>query len=70
MELIHALAQKSYNQKVLKLAEKRILMINKFLKEYEDDEIEKIYPELYEVAIRLREIFQEFMIRFGNNDFY
>ena len=45
-------------------------MINKFLKEYEDDEIEKIYPELYEVAIRLREIFQEFMIRFGNNDFY
>lgn len=42
-ELIHALAQKSYDQRVLKLAEKRILKINKFLKDYDDDEIEKIY---------------------------
>ncbi|WP_405319569.1 hypothetical protein [Frisingicoccus sp.] len=42
-KLVKDLAQKAYDQKVLKLAEKRLLQINKILKDYEDDEIEKIY---------------------------
>lgn len=42
-ELIHLLAQKSYDDKVLKVAEKRLNQIKKILKDYEDDEIEQIY---------------------------
>lgn len=42
-KLMSRLAQKAYDQKVLKLVQKRLQQINKILKEYEDDEIEKVY---------------------------
>lgn len=42
-ELIQALAQKTYDEKILQLAEKRILQINRILKDYEDDEMEQIF---------------------------
>ena len=42
-ELIQKLAQKSYDDRVLRLAEKRLKQIKKLLKDYEDDEIEKIF---------------------------
>lgn len=42
-ELVQKLAQKSYDKKVLQLAEKRISQISKLTKDYEDDEISKIY---------------------------
>ena len=42
-ELIHRLAQKSYDEKVQKLAEKRLWQIQRILKDYENEEIENIY---------------------------
>lgn len=42
-KLICGLAQKNYDEKVLKLAEKRIKQITKITKDYEDDEIENVY---------------------------
>lgn len=42
-ELIHKLAQKSYDDKTLRVAEKRINQIKKLLKDYEDDEIEQVF---------------------------
>lgn len=43
MELIRALAQKSYNEKLLRYTEKTTKQLEKLLKSYEDDKIEKIY---------------------------
>lgn len=37
------LAQKSYDEKVLRMAEKRSAQIKRLLKDYTDDELEKIY---------------------------
>lgn len=42
-KLICGLAQKSYDEKILKLAEKRLSQIKKITKDYEDEEIEKIF---------------------------
>lgn len=42
-QLVCDLAQKAYDKKILKLAEKRLFQISRILKDYEDDEIEKIY---------------------------
>lgn len=42
-ELILQLAQKSYDKKIVDLARKRLAQIKKITKDYEDDEIEKIY---------------------------
>lgn len=42
-ELIRSLAQKSYDEKVLRLADKRIRQIKKITKDYQDDEIEQIF---------------------------
>lgn len=44
-ELIQALAQKSYDEKLLQLAEKRLKQIERILKDYEDDEIEEIFKK-------------------------
>ena len=41
--LIQALAQKSYDEKILQLAETRIKQINHILKDYDDDEVEALY---------------------------
>lgn len=42
-DLIQKLAQKSYDEKVLRLAEKRLLQIKKLTEDYEDDEIAKVH---------------------------
>ena len=42
MELARKLAQKSYDKKVLELAEKRLSQISRIMKDYNDSEIEKI----------------------------
>ncbi len=42
-ELPRKLAQKSYDEKVIRLAEKRVSQIKSLIKDYEDDEIERIY---------------------------
>jgi len=44
-ELAQKLAQKSYDEKVLQLAEKRYSQIKRLTKNYEDDELEKIYQQ-------------------------
>jgi len=44
-ELIQTLAQKSYDEKLLQLAEKRLKQIDRLLKDYEDDEIEEIFKK-------------------------
>ncbi len=41
--LVRRLAQKTYDEKILKCVEKRISQIGRILKDYQDDEIEKIY---------------------------
>ncbi len=47
MSLARQLAQKSYDQKVKKLVDRRLKQIEKIIKEYEDNEIDKIYYELH-----------------------
>ena len=42
-QLIRALAQKTYDERILHLAEKRLKQIQKITKDYEDNEIEKVY---------------------------
>ncbi len=44
-DLIRQLAQKSYDEKVLQLAEKRSAQLDRFLKDYADDEIAMIYEK-------------------------
>ena len=44
-ELAQKLAQKSYDEKLLRLAEKRYSQIKKLVEHYEDDELEKIYQQ-------------------------
>lgn len=43
IELARKLAQKAYDEKVLKLAEKRLSQIQKVTKDYNENEIEEIY---------------------------
>ena len=42
-QLIRSLAQKTYDERILHLAEKRLKQIQKITKDYEDNEIEKVY---------------------------
>lgn len=42
-ELVRRLAQKEYDEKVLRLVERRIKQIGRIAKDYHDDEIERIY---------------------------
>lgn len=42
-ELVQKLAQKSYDERILRLAEKRLNQIKKLSKDYDDDEIEQIF---------------------------
>ncbi len=44
-QLVQRLAQKTYDKKVLKLAEKRLSQIKSITRDYEDAEIEKIYKK-------------------------
>ena len=43
MGLVRALAQKTYNEKLLKYTEKTSKQIRRLLENYEDDKVEKIY---------------------------
>lgn len=45
IDLVRKLAQKSYDQKVLRLAEKRYRQIAAIIKDYEEHELEQIYLE-------------------------
>lgn len=42
-ELIHKLAQKSYDEKMYKFAQKRLSQIKRITRDYHDDEIERIF---------------------------
>lgn len=42
-ELICRLAQKSYNEKIIRLASRRLVQIKKLTRDYEDDELEMVY---------------------------
>ena len=44
-QLIQRLAQKSYDEKVAKLAGKRLAQIRRITKDYEEDEIEKLFSD-------------------------
>jgi len=44
-ELVQKLAQKSYDEKVLQLAQKRYSQLKKLTRNYEDDELERIYQK-------------------------
>ena len=52
-ELAFKLAQKSYDQKVQRLVERRIKQIKKLSDEYNDNEIEDIYDRLHPVRQKL-----------------
>ena len=47
MELVRQLAQKKYNQSILKKAEIRLKQVKKITRDYSDDEIEQIYDKLH-----------------------
>lgn len=42
-KLIYKLAQKGYDEKIVKLAEKRLAQIKRLTKDYEEEELEKIF---------------------------
>lgn len=46
-KLPHMLAQKAYDESVVKAAETRIKLINRCIKDYRDDEIELLYESLH-----------------------
>ena len=46
-ELIRQLVQKSYVQKIQKITEKRLSQIKRITKDYDDDEIEKIFSDMH-----------------------
>ena len=48
-EIIRKLAQKTYDLRVLRLAEKRLNQVKRILKDYEDDEIEEIFLKEHRV---------------------
>ncbi len=52
-KLVRCLAQKSYNERVLRVAEKRLNQIKRILKDYEDDEIEQLFMQEHKVRQRL-----------------
>lgn len=41
--LVRSLAQKSYNERILRLAERRLKQVQNLTKDYDDDEIEKMF---------------------------
>ncbi|WP_026527513.1 hypothetical protein [Butyrivibrio sp. VCD2006] len=47
MALVYRLAQKSYDQKIKKLVDRRLKQLDKLTNEYEDNEIEEIYDKLH-----------------------
>ena len=49
MALAYRLAQKSYDQKIQKLVDRRLKQLNKLTEEYEDIEIEEIYNKLHSI---------------------
>lgn len=51
--LVHQLAQKEYDEKVLRLVEKRLRQIGRIAEEYQDDEIEKIFLKEHEARQKL-----------------
>ena len=42
-KLIHELAQKSYDEKIMRLVQKRLSQLKKITKDYENDELERIF---------------------------
>ena len=48
-QLAYRLAQKSYDQKIQKLVDRRLKQLNKLTEEYEDTEIEEIYDKLHPI---------------------
>lgn len=54
-ELVQKLAQKSYDEKVLRCVEKRLSQIKKLTKDYKDNEIEEIYTKEHPVRQKLIE---------------
>ncbi|MBQ6588330.1 MAG: hypothetical protein IJI01_06605 [Butyrivibrio sp.] len=47
--LAYRLAQKSYDQKIQRLVDKRLKQLGKLVKEYDDNEIEEIYEKLHPI---------------------
>lgn len=52
-DLVQRLAQKTYDEKVLRLAEKRLTQIKRLAESYEEDEISRIYLEENETRQKL-----------------
>lgn len=52
-QLVHQLAQKAYDEKVLRLVEKRLRQIKRIAEEYQDDEIENIFLKEHEIRQKL-----------------
>lgn len=52
-QLVRQLAQKGYDEKVLRLVEKRMRQIKQIAEEYQDDEIEKIFLREHEACQKL-----------------
>lgn len=53
LTLARKLAQKSYNEKLLKLAKKRLGQINRLLKDFDEYEVDKLYDDLHSARKKL-----------------
>lgn len=53
MSIAKELAQKAYEEKMLKLAQKRLGQIKRLLKDFEDNEIDKLYDDLHPARKKL-----------------
>lgn len=73
MELARALAQKSYNEKILRYTEKTAAQIGKLLKNYDDDKIEIIYtsehPKRQELVVPVEPTYKQQIIKWIETPF-
>lgn len=73
MDLIRSLAQKSYDEKVLRLADKRLIQLRKLTKDYDDNEIEKIYekehPERQKLLEPIEPIWEQLVEQWTSQDY-
>lgn len=53
LDIAKALAQKSYEEKLFKLAQKRQGQINRLLKDFDDHEVDKLYDDLHPARKKL-----------------
>ena len=69
-ELPKLLAQKKYNQSVLKKAKARLRQIERITRDYSDDEIEKIYTQRQLLVTPIEPIWEKELVRWYDSEYH